>query len=130
MRLRIFDSQGELQEKYDGNYVLDDIEAGNLFGTSDVVLSIQTNGMRSYIQDTVIWLLPDVGKPKQLLHAVGALRRFQPTGSGANGLPGVWIDRETYDGVHAQTRGRKFEFWQWNSVSKTLSLGPVKAPPR
>jgi hypothetical protein len=124
MRLRIFDPHGQLQQNYDGDHFLDDIEAGKLFGTSDVILSIQTGGARSYLQHTLIWLLPDAGKPKQLLEFRGALQRFQPTGSGLNGLPGVWTELETFDGVHAETRGRKPEFRAWDENQKALTLAP------
>jgi hypothetical protein len=72
----------------------------------------------------MVWLLPNAGEPKLLLRAVGALRRFQPIGAGVTGVPGIWIDRETYDGVHAETRGRKLEFWLWDEHSKKLRLTP------
>lgn len=124
MRLRIFDQNGVQQLKYDGNYFLDDIESGMLFGTSDVVLSIQTGGKSAYVQDGEIWLLPESGKPMELLHVHGSLVRFQPNGSGTNGLPGVWVERETYDGIHADTKGTELQFWRWDSGKKDLTQLP------
>jgi hypothetical protein len=120
VRLRAFTPTGENQLTYDGYFFFDDIESGMLFGTPDVVLSIQTGGASSSVQDAVVWLISDSGKPKEILRVNGILVRFQATGSGVSGLPGVWIDRDTYDGVHSETRGRKREFWRWDSSSKSL----------
>ena len=106
MRLRIFDPDGQLQQVYDGVYFLDHLQTGELFGTSDVILAMQTSGYSAFFQDTALWVFPASGEPKEILRVNGILRRFQPVGSGESGPPGVWIDKSMYDGTHAETRFR------------------------
>jgi len=48
----------------------------------------------------------------------GALIRFQAASSRVPA--GVWIDRETYDGVHGNTKGRQHTFWRWDPDTKIL----------
>jgi hypothetical protein len=121
IRLRVFDPNGKSQLKYDGNSDFDDIEMGKLFGTPDVVLSFQTDGESVSMQDGEIWLIPNAGKPKKILHVSGNIRRFQPSGSGASGIPGVWVVQEMYNGIDPATRGQELQFWRWDTANKSLS---------
>jgi hypothetical protein len=121
IRLRVFDPNGKLQLKYDGNCYFDDIEMGKLFRTTDLILSIQTDGESASMQDGEIWLIPMAGEPKEILHIHGSIRRFQPSGSGVSGIPGVWVVREIYNGIDPATRGQALEFWRWNAATKSLT---------
>jgi hypothetical protein len=122
IRVRLFDRRGRLRKTYsDGNHFLDDLRIGRLFGTSDIVLAIQTGGMRSYLQHTAIWLISEDDRVKQLVDVRGALESIQTKKQDLEHLPGVWIGVETFDGVNAETRGRQRRFFLWNQAQKTLS---------
>ena len=54
-----------------------------------------------------------------LLDISGTVVGVQQAGAGKGA--GFWIDRETYDGVNAATKGWKKEFWAWNESKETLS---------
>ena len=58
-----------------------------------------------------------------MLDTPGVVDRVQLKEDGEEA--GLWISRETYDGVHAETKGKKLEFWIWAEDRKTLALGPV-----
>jgi len=121
IRVRVFDPDGKLREMYDGKYHLDRLEVGDLFGGrsgTNTILAIETSGAHSYEVQAVIWVLSDKSKPKRLLEIAGVLDRFQ------TGVPkrGVWIKRETYDGINGSTKGRRAEFWSWNEQDRTLAI--------
>ncbi len=52
---------------------------------------------------TGLWLLPRQSKPRQLIEMSATFGKFSNEGLGTP--PGVWISRQTYDGVHSETKG-------------------------
>jgi hypothetical protein len=99
---------------------LEGIGLGRLFGGTDDILAIQSNEEHSYNSMTDIWLLPERGEPRQLVEMNGTLGKFSRGSKGSR--PGAWIRRQTYDGVHAQTKGWANEFWVWNPARKSLTV--------
>lgn len=67
---------------------------------------------------TEIWLLPKAGEPKNLLEVNGTVKRFVRSEKGIG--PGVWINRETYDGSHSETKGFASEFHEWDVERRQL----------
>jgi hypothetical protein len=121
LRVRFLNRMGKLQTTDDLLMVLESAEVGNLFGGNDEILTITSNEEHAYNAQTSVWFLPAIGKPRRLLSFTGAIGEFQK--SNADGGPGVRINRESYDGVNANTKGHTQEFWSWNPQQKTLNLG-------
>jgi hypothetical protein len=118
-KFRFFSPRGELMATNESMMDLELAQLGYLLGGRDEILAITTNEEHVYNARTMLWLLPDHGTPKQLLDVGGMVRKFL---NGADGKPaGVWIDRQTYDGFHAETKGWAREFWKWNADTKTLT---------
>jgi hypothetical protein len=95
-----------------------DAKLGRLFGGTDEVLVFTSNEEHAYNVQTEIWLLPEQGKPKLLAVVPGVFGEFVAASS--EHKAGVWIDRETYDGVNSSTKGRALELWEWNGSGQTL----------
>jgi len=125
LRLYLIDPAGHQRSQEDLYTLLHDFRVGRILNTRTELAEVSTVGDHSYVVRTLIWLLPEVNsRPKLLLHGEGLLNRIQPvTASGRE--PGFWIDRETYDGIHAETKGWKPEFWAWDEDHKILTLRPA-----
>ncbi len=119
-RLRFFRIDGSQHGQYDGLFQVDSFVVGRLFGGDDEIAAVSTVGEHSYDVRTALWLLPANGDPKQLAEVQGSLARFVNGNGGAT--PGVWINRETYDFEHAETKGHVPEFWEWLPTRKILTL--------
>jgi len=119
-RLRFFRIDGSQHGQYDGLFQLDNLVVGRLFGGNDEIAAVATVGEHSYDVKTALWLLPANGDPEQLAEVQGSLSRFVNGNGGST--PGVWINRETYDFEHAETKGHVPEFWEWDRTRKTLTL--------
>jgi hypothetical protein len=117
LRLRCFAPGGLLRKTEDLLSSLDEAEVGYLFGGSDEILAVTSTEEHAYNAMTEIWYLPMVGEPKVVLSSASTIEKFS---SGDD--PGVTVKRETYDGVHAETKGRVPEFWAWNRSAKALTL--------
>lgn len=120
LRLRIFDAKGEQRTAVDDYNILGSFHIGRIFGTEREFLLMSTTGAHSYVVRTRVWLLPRDGAPFLALEVPGALKRIQTADSGQDA--GVWINREMYDGIHAETKGAKQEFWVWNDSKRTLTV--------
>jgi hypothetical protein len=118
LRLRFFGPDGLLRGQDETAVHVGDAELGRLFGDNSEVFAVTSDWEHSYNVETKMWLLPQLGSPQTLLSMSGTQGRFV-TG-GPNG-PGVWINRETYDGENAETKGFVSEFWRWDSGRKTLT---------
>ncbi len=119
LRLRFFGPDGKLRATDAVSMTLEQLEIGRLFGGDDEILAIQSNEEHAYNSKTDMWVLPEHGPPKQLIDANATFGKFSKD-SGAR--PGVWISRQTYDGVHAETKGWADEFWVWDAKAKSLTL--------
>jgi len=119
LRLRFFAPNGLLAKTEGLLSSLDEADVGYLFGGSDEILVVTSPEEHAYNARTEIWYLPTVGEPKALLSTVSTVGKFFPGND-----PGVTVERETYDGVRAETKGRVPEFWAWNRSAKTLTLRP------
>ncbi|MGD0497080.1 MAG: hypothetical protein ABSC23_01455 [Bryobacteraceae bacterium] len=120
LRIRFFGPGGEPRGTAEVQMTLEGDEVGHLFGGADNILAVQSNEEHSYNSMTDIWLLPKQGEPRKLIEMNAILGRFS---SGSKGTrPGVWIRRQTYDGVHAETKGWLDEFWIWDPARKSLTL--------
>jgi len=123
LRLRFFDADGVLKSSDDIYGILEMADLGPLFGGDDEIFAITSNEEHAYNTQTEVWLLPVRGIPKRLLTFAGVYETF--TRAAAGRLAGVRVGRETYDGEHAETKGRVQEFWAWDSKTKSLSLRPA-----
>jgi len=120
LRVRCFDPQGRLRATHDVLSRLDRAEIGSLFGRHDEIFALTSEEEHSYNDQTEIWFLPERGIPRLLLSIPGAFENFT---SGAGGrVPGLTIARETYDGIHAETKGTVHEFYAWDRERKVLTL--------
>jgi len=117
-RIRFFAPGRRLQKTDDELMQVEQAELGRPFAGEDEIFAITTNEEHEYNSETVIWFLPERGIPKRLLDVPGSLDKFGRDGGGHE--PGVWILRETYDGVNAATKGSEREFWKWDSERKIL----------
>jgi hypothetical protein len=119
LRVRFFGPDTRLRMMDTVLMALEQVEIGRLFGGDDEILAIQSNEEHSYNSRTDIWLLPERGAPKRLID-VGA--KFGKVAKDPGTRPGIWISRQTYDGVHAETKGWEDEFWIWDAKNKSLAL--------
>jgi hypothetical protein len=69
---------------------------------------------------TEIWFLPKSGEPKLLLSIAGTYRKSNVIASGK--IRGITVERQTYDGVHSETKGTVPEFYIWDRDTKSLTL--------
>jgi len=120
LRLRFFDPHGTPSIAHDVLYALMQDEIGRLFGGTDDIFAITTIEEHAYNAQTEIWLLPEQGAPTRLLSFSGVFERF--VHRDIKGIPGVKVSRQTYDGVHAETKGTVRQFYAWNDRIKSLTL--------
>jgi hypothetical protein len=113
LRLRFFDPSGALREQGDLLSALVSAQIGTLFD-GDEIFGVTSMEEHAYNDQLEIWLLPESGKPRLLLELPGSFRAI--VGSAL----GVTVERETYDGVNAETKGRVQEFWAWDPKTKAL----------
>jgi hypothetical protein len=121
VRIRFLDPNGR-QQIADELSGLDVLETGPFFGGIDQVLVVTSEEEHAYNVQTEIWLLPMEGGPKRLLWFQGTVKGF--VSSPAAPEPGVFISRQTYDGVHAETKGTATEFYAWDRARRSLILTP------
>ena len=119
LRIRFFGPDGKQRDTADVSMTLEGVKVGRLFGGADDILAVQSNEEHAYNSMTDIWLLPRQGEPQQLIEMNATLGRFSGGGNGSR--PGVWVSRQTYDGVHAETKGWVAEFWAWDPSEKSLA---------
>ena len=120
MNLRFFGPGGSLQASAQVLSSVEQTSIGRLLGGSDEIFAITSYEEHAYNTQTEIWLLPEHGEPRVLLETVGVHKAF--SGQATGKPPGVVIARQTYDGVHAETKGTLDEFWAWDSQAKSLAL--------
>jgi hypothetical protein len=100
--------------------MIEQSEIGSLFGGDDEIFAITSDGGHAYTAQTEIWFLPERGRPKKLLSVPGVYEEF--TSASAGKLAGVVVARQTYDGIHAETKGETNEFYAWNRENESLTL--------
>lgn len=121
--VRFFGPDGRLRATSDALPWLEQTEIGNLFGDSNEIFAVTSNWEHTYNVQSEIWLLPKREGPKCLLSILGVFGDFSARLAGKP--PGVVIARQTYDGVHAETKGIVREFYAWNGQAKSL-IAPAK----
>jgi hypothetical protein len=119
LRLYLFDPGGKRATVDDHYNLLGTLKAGKILSTGEEFALIDSTGGHAYVVRTSAWLLPTSGPPKHVLDVPGLLARIRN-----DDVPGLFIDRETYNGVHAETKGRVKEFWAWNPDQKSFVLKP------
>jgi hypothetical protein len=112
LHVRFFSPNGMLRGTAGILMDLEQADIGHLFGGEDDILAVTSVEEHAYNTQTDIWLLPKAGDPKLLLSLPGVYQKF--SASTAGGVPGVFIARQIYDGVHAETKGTVLEFYSWN----------------
>jgi hypothetical protein len=123
LHLYLYDAQRDRKVVSDLYNFLGSLNVGRIFhGTNAEFVQVSSTGAHAYVVRTIVWLLPAAGTPAVLLDVPGLLSRIQQATS--KEPAGLWINRQTYDGVHAETKGEKPEFWMWNPNRKTLILAP------
>jgi hypothetical protein len=95
-------------------------ELGKLFGGDNEVVVVTSYAQHVYNTQTMIWAIPQSGKPKLLLDLNGSVERIVRGDGGTEA--GVWISRNTYDGVDASTKGSAAEFWRWDAKKQALAI--------
>jgi hypothetical protein len=118
-RLRFFGPDGRMEASVKALMVLEDIKVALLNGT-DELFAVTSNEEHAYNAQTAVWFLPENGKPKEVLEVPGELDSLNSGGAGH--LAGVSVERQTYDGVHAETKGHVHEFYVWDAASKSLTI--------
>jgi hypothetical protein len=121
LRIRFFGPDSKPRGTAEALMTLEAAEVGHLFGGTDDILAVQSNEEHSYNSTVDLWLLPGHGGPRNLVEVNATLGEFSGGVKGTR--PGVWINRQTYDGVHAETKGWVPEFWAWDPAKKALTLG-------
>jgi hypothetical protein len=124
LRLRFFDKSGVVKGSSDISGVLEAADLGSPFGGDDQILAVTSNEEHAYNAQTEIWLLPARGLPKRLISFAGVYEKFTRAAAGQVG--GVQVARETYDGEHAETKGKVHDFLEWDANSKSLRPRPAK----
>jgi hypothetical protein len=122
LRIRFFGPDWSVRATKEALMMLEQVEIGRLFGETDEVLAFQSNEEHSYNSRTSVWLLPERGGPKELIESNAVLGRFSKGSNTAR--PGVWISRQSYDGLHSDTKGWVDEFWAWDPARRSLILEP------
>jgi len=120
LHIRFFGPDGVLRQTADGMLVPEQSEVGHLFGGADDIFAVTSTEEHAYNTQTEIWYLPESGGPKSVLRVLGVYRRFAV--DSVIGGPGVVIDRQIYDGVHAETKGTVRELYAWDRKRKSLKL--------
>lgn len=118
MHLRLFGPDRKLRETSSLLSVVEQVKVAGLAGGKGEVLAVASNEEHAYNAQTQMWLLPEQGSPKGLLDVQGDFAGF----AGQNVVTGVKIARQTYDGVHSETKGTVPEFYTWNRETKSLEL--------
>ena len=109
LRVYILNRLHEKQLSFDSQMTLDSFRAGRLFNVTDEFVQISASGEHAYVVQTVVWHLPKNGSPKLMIDVPGLV-------AGINVVSrGIWIDRQTYDGIHAESKGHRRELWSWRS---------------
>jgi hypothetical protein len=122
LRVYIFDPQRNLRTASDQYNFLGSFNVGGIFHTDAEFVEISTSGSHVYVARTAVWLLPATGPPSLLLDLPGMLRRIRR--ATPQSAAGLWIDIQTYDGVHAETKGWRPEFWTWSPARVAFILAP------
>jgi hypothetical protein len=120
LHLRFFAPNGALRATDELLSELVSTEIGTLFGGTDEIFAVDSNEEHAYNDQTEIWFLPETGKPRVLLEFPGGFRK--PTATTPGTAPGIIVDRQTYDGVNAETKGTVQEFYVWDPKAKSLTL--------
>jgi len=120
LRVRILAPLGRQETVSDEYNLLGSFHIGSIFNTDSQFLQVCTTGARAYFARSRVWLLGQSGSPELLLDVPGWLAGIETPREGKPA--GLWIDRDTYDGVNAETKGHKREFWIWEEGRKTFSL--------
>ena len=132
LRLHMLNASTGRKLATDAYNTLNTLSAGELFGTRSNLVLISSTGEHSYVVQTRMWLVPTEGSPRLLLDVTGLVKSIQTTARGST--PGVWIERQNYDGIHSETKSKSSEFWVWSEDQQALvlrnnSIGQVARPP-
>ena len=118
--IRFFGPDGTLRGTDDVLSLVEQAKIGTLFDGSDQIFAVTSNEEHAYNVQTKMWFLPSTGGPKLLATIPGTFQQFA---DGAGGkVAGVTVKRQTYDGVHADTKGTVDQFYVWDRSTKTLKL--------
>lgn len=119
MRFRFLGRGGRLLGSYDDDLQVMSLSVGTLFGGSDIIAAATTSGVHVYDNTALVWLLPHNEAVKKLLEVPGSTDRIVHASQG-HGQIGIWVNRQTYDGVHPETKREVPEFWEWRDREKKL----------
>lgn len=121
MRFRFLGPGGRLLGSYDDDLEVLSLSIGKLFGGSNTVAAATTSGAHVYDNTALVWLLPDNEAVKTLLQIPGSTGRIVRVSEG-HGPAGIWVNRQTYNGVNPKTKREVPEFWEWHEREKKLAL--------
>jgi hypothetical protein len=120
LHVRFFSPDGLLKTTWKSRPWLQGADIGRLFGTDDELVVFTTTEEHAYNDQTLVWLLAPQASPKLILDLPGTYKGSSRGGSGKP--PGMTFSRETYDGVHSETKGIRDEFWKWDTQTKHLLM--------
>lgn len=123
MRVRFIATDGRLRMTHDILMGLERCETGRLFGGINEIFIVTSNEEHAYNVETEIWFLPQSGDPKRLLSVRGSVASLRDGSDGQ--AAGVVIAHQTYDGVHASTKGTVQQFYIWDHEKGLLILHPI-----
>lgn len=114
VHVRFFEPNKRLVTTTDALELLERFEIGRLAGGKDELLAFASTEEHSYNDQTELWYLPPNGEPKLVLTVAGTFNHFTPYG--------VVVSRQTYDGVHSQTKGTVEEQYVWDHDRQTMAV--------
>ena len=112
--VRFFAPDGRLLATKGALELVESLELGEFAGGADEIVALTSEEEHAYNDQTELWYLPTPGEPKLVLATGGAFERFNSDGA--------VLARQTYDGVHADTKGVVDDFYTWDHRSQTMVL--------
>lgn len=125
--LRFFASDGSLKATAAALASLESLQVAELPAHDGELLAIDSWEEHAYNAEAQIWLLPAHGSPASILAMPGNFAGFL----GQDPVRGLRMLRQTYDGLHAATKGTIEEVYLWDPKTSSLRLQthpPAHAP--
>ncbi len=107
-----FGPDGKLASRGEALSFIEEAKVGRLASVVEIY-ALTSVEEHAYNAQTTIWLLRQSGEPKAVLEISGMLAGLSDNG--------VTVRRQTYDGVHAETKGTVAELYVWNAATESVT---------